>query len=103
MWKELSVGALGAVVLADTRRLSDCFGAIDFFESRNIPFIVAVNCFDGAEIYEEAEVRQALDIAAHVSVQYCDARDSRSSKQVLVRLLEYLMSTAISSLDHRYR
>jgi len=103
MWKELSVGALGAVVLADTRRLSDCFGAIDFFESRNIPFIVAVNCFDGAEIYEEAEVRQALDIAAHVPVQYCDARDRRSSKQVLVRLLEYLMSTAISSLDHRYR
>jgi uncharacterized protein len=103
MWKELSVGALGAVVLADTRRLSDCFGALDFFESRNIPFIVAVNCFDGAETYEEAEVRQALDIAAHVPVQYCDARDRRSSKQVLVRLLEYLMSTAISSLDHRYR
>jgi signal recognition particle receptor subunit beta len=47
MWKELSAGALGAIVLADTRRLSDCFGAVDFLETRNIPFIVAVNCFDG--------------------------------------------------------
>ena len=103
MWKELSVGALGAVVLADTRRLGDCFGAVDFFESRDIPFIVAVNCFDGADIYEEDEVRQALDIGAHVPVQLCDARDRGSSKQVLVRLLEYLMATATALLDNRYR
>jgi signal recognition particle receptor subunit beta len=94
MWKELSAGALGAVVLADTRRLDDCFGAVDFFESRHIPFIVAVNCFDGADIYHEEEVRQALDIDTHVPVQLCDARDRDSSKQVLVRLLEYLMATA---------
>ena len=103
MWKELSVGALGAVVLADTRRLGDCFGAVDFFESRDIPFIVAVNCFDGADVYEEDEVRQALDIGAHVPVQLCDARDRGSSKQVLVRLLEYLMATATALLDNRYR
>lgn len=103
MWKELSVGALGAVVLADTRRLGDCFGAVDFFESRNIPFIVAVNCFDGADIYEEDEVRQALGIGAHVPVQFCDARDRGSSKQVLVRLLEYLMATAMALSDNRYR
>ncbi len=94
MWKELSTGALGAIVLADTRRLGDCFGAVDFFESRNIPFIIAVNCFDGADIYDEDEVRQALDIDAHVPVQFCDARDRRSGKQVLVRLLEHLMTTA---------
>jgi len=94
MWKELSTGALGAIVLADTRRLGDCFGAVDFFESRNIPFIIAVNCFDGADIYDEDEVRRALDIDAHVPVQFCDARDRRSSKQVLVRLLEHLMTTA---------
>jgi uncharacterized protein len=94
MWKELSTGALGAIVLADTRRLGDCFGAVDFFESRNIPFIIAVNCFDGADIYDEDEVRQALDVDAHVPVQFCDARDRRSSKQVLVRLLEHLMTTA---------
>ena len=103
MWKELSVGALGAVVLADTRRLGDCFGAVDFFESRDIPFIVAVNCYDGADINEEDEVRQALDIGAHVPVQLCDARDRGSSKQVLVRLLEYLMATATALLDNRYR
>ena len=94
MWKELSAGAIGAIVLADTRRLSDCFGAVDFLETRNIPFIVAVNCFDGAEIYDEDEVRQALDIGAHVPVQHCDARNRGSAKQVLVRLLEYLMAAA---------
>jgi signal recognition particle receptor subunit beta len=94
MWKEMSAGALGAVILADTRRLGDCFGSLDFFESRGIPFIVAVNCFDGADIYDEEEVRQALDINAHVPVQFCDARDRASSKQVLVRLLEHLLATA---------
>jgi signal recognition particle receptor subunit beta len=94
MWRELSVGALGAVVLADTRRLSDSFGAIDFFESREIPFIVAVNCFEGADVYDEAEVRQAVDIDDHVPVQLCDVRDRDSSKRVLVRLLEHLMTVA---------
>jgi hypothetical protein len=94
MWKELSAGALGAVVLADTRRITDCFGSLDFFETRGIPFIVAVNCFDGAELYDEDEVRQALDIGGHVPIQFCDARHRGSSKQVLVCLLEYLMVTA---------
>jgi uncharacterized protein len=103
MWKELSAGALGAVVLADTRRLDDCFAALDFFESRDIPFIVAVNCFDDADSYEEDEVRQALDISDQVPVQHCDARDRGSSKQVLVRLLEHLMATAKASSDYRYR
>jgi len=98
MWKELSVGALGAVVLADTRRIEDSFGSIDFFESRGIPFIVAVNCFDGAEIYDEDEVRQALDIDGHVPVQLCDVRDRDSSKRVLVRLLEYLMTVATAGV-----
>ncbi|HLY65960.1 MAG TPA: ATP/GTP-binding protein, partial [Chloroflexota bacterium] len=90
LWKELSVGALGAVVLADTRRLGDCFSAVDFLESRGIPFIVAVNCFDGSDIYEEGEIRHALAIGDHIPVQHCDARDRESSKQVLVSLLEYL-------------
>jgi uncharacterized protein len=103
MWKELSAGALGAVVLADTRRLGDCFGAVDFFESRNIPFIVAVNRFDGADTYHEDEVRQALDIGGHVPVQHCDARDRSSGKQVLVRLLEYLMTTALGPRHDRFR
>jgi signal recognition particle receptor subunit beta len=103
MWKELSAGALGAVVLADTRRLGDCFGAVDFFESRNIPFIVAVNCFDGADVYNEDEVRTALDIGMSVPVQHCDARDRSSSKQVLVRLLEYLTATAMAPQHYGYR
>jgi signal recognition particle receptor subunit beta len=98
MWKELSAGALGAIVLADTRRLSDCFGTIDFFESRNIPFIIAVNCFDGTQMYEVDEVRYALDIDRHVPIQFCDARDRGSSKQVLIRLLEHLMATATASI-----
>jgi len=101
MWKELSVGALGAVVLADTRRLDACFGALDFFESRNIPFIIAVNCFDDADIYAEDDVRQALDVGAQVPVQHCDARDRGSSQQVLVRLLEHLMATAMAPLGYR--
>jgi uncharacterized protein len=101
MWRELSVGALGAVVLADTRRLSDSFGAIDFFESREIPFIVAVNCFDGAEVYDEAEVRAAVDIDDRVPVQLCDVRNRESSKRVLVRLLEHLMSVATAGAATR--
>jgi uncharacterized protein len=94
MWRELSVGALGAVVLADTRRLSDSFGSIDFFESRGIPFIVAVNCFEGAVVYDADEVRQALDIDDHVPVQLCDARNRDSSKRVLVTLLEHVLAAA---------
>ena len=97
MWKELSEGALGAVVLADTRRITDCFGSLDFFESRSIPFIVAVNCFDGAELYAEDEVRHALDVGPGVPIQFCDARHRGSSKEVLARLLEYLMATARES------
>jgi uncharacterized protein len=89
-----------AIVLADTRRLDDCFGAVDFLETRDIPFIVAVNCFDGADIYHQDEVRHALDIGDHVPVQHCDARDRTSSKHVLVRLLEHLMATATAAEDH---
>jgi signal recognition particle receptor subunit beta len=97
MWKELSAGALGAVVLADTRRITDCFAALDFFETRGIPFIVGVNCFDGAGLYAEDEVRHALDIGPRVPIQFCDARHRGSAKEVLARLLEYLMATARTS------
>jgi uncharacterized protein len=101
MWKELSAGALGAVVIADTRRLSGCFGAVDFLESRGIPFVVAVNCFEGADIYTEDEVRDALDIGRHVPVQHCDARGRDSGKQVLERLLEYLIAGAMAGSRDR--
>ncbi|MEV6060941.1 GTP-binding protein [Nocardia asteroides] len=92
MWNELSVGALGAVVLADTRRLDDSFGAIDYFESRRIPFIIAVNCFDGADIYGEDEIRDALDIPDSAPLVLCDVRDRESAKTVLTRLIEDLMT-----------
>ncbi|MEV7008781.1 ATP/GTP-binding protein [Streptosporangium sp. NPDC051022] len=89
MWDELSYGALGAVVLADTRRLTDCFPSIDYFEQRGTPFIVAVNCFDGAERYDTEEVRVALDLDPEVPVLLCDVRRRTSAKTVLVTLVEH--------------
>ncbi|MEU9834609.1 ATP/GTP-binding protein [Streptosporangium sp. NPDC048047] len=89
MWDELSYGALGAVVLADTRRLTDCFPSIDYFEQRGTPFIVAVNCFDDAEQYEAEEVRSALDLDEDVPVLLCDVRRRASAKTVLVTLVEH--------------
>ncbi|MFP1625451.1 GTP-binding protein [Streptomyces sp. 5K101] len=89
LWDELAQGALGAVVLADTRRLIDCFPAVDYFEHRRIPFVVAVNCFAGARSYGAHEVSRALDLDQGTPVVLCDARDRDSGKEVLVRLVEY--------------
>jgi signal recognition particle receptor subunit beta len=91
MWEELSNGALGAVVLVDTRRLEDCFAAVDFFESRGINFLIAVNEFDGSYRYEPHEVREALDLKPHVPVVLCDARHTRSATSVLVSLIQHLL------------
>src|SRR3954454_18634694 len=82
LWDELAQGALGAVVLADTRRLEDCFAAVDYFERRGIPFTVAVNCFDGAELHAPEVVTEALDLDPGVPVVMCDARDRASAKKV---------------------
>ncbi|MEV6258868.1 ATP/GTP-binding protein [Nocardia sp. NPDC051911] len=98
MWKELSVGALGAVVLIDTRRLEECFSAVDYFESRHIPFIIGVNCFDGADVYDEDEIRAALDLSEQVEIRYCDVRDRESAKQILISLMEYLVAGANSGV-----
>jgi signal recognition particle receptor subunit beta len=94
MWDELAIGAIGAVVLADTRRLDSCFGAVDFFERRGLPFVVGVNCFDNAYRYGAEEVRAALDLDAHIPVLLCDARERESTKQVLVTLLQHAMAEA---------
>ncbi|MCX4091378.1 GTP-binding protein [Nocardia sp. alder85J] len=94
VWKELSVGALGAVVIADTRRITESFAAVDYFESRRIPFVVAANCFDGADIYAEDEIRGALDLPDSIPVQLCDARNRESAKSVLVLLLEHVQRTS---------
>jgi signal recognition particle receptor subunit beta len=88
MWDELSYGALGAVVLADVRRLSDCFPSVNYFEALRLPFVVAINCFDTAPRYEVDEVRAALDLDPDVPVVLCDARDVASVKQVLIKLVE---------------
>src|SRR5215831_18474208 len=81
IWDELAYGAVGAVVLADTRRLADCFAAVDYFEHRATPFLVAVNCFDGAPSYQPEDVRIALDLDPDTPVVLCDARQQESVKK----------------------
>jgi hypothetical protein len=92
MWDELAYGALGAVVLADTRRLSDCFPSVDYFEKRELPFVVAINCFDDSVHYDPDEVRIALDLDPRVPTVLCDARDVGSVKQVLITLVEHVLA-----------
>jgi signal recognition particle receptor subunit beta len=94
LWDELAVGALGAVVLADTRRLADCFPSVDYFERRGTPFVVAVNCFNGEQRHTPDRVRDALDLDPHVPVVLCDARDRQSSKMVFVALVQHVLSMA---------
>ncbi len=92
MWDELIRGALGAVVLVDTRRVTDSFAPIDFFESRSLPYVVGVNCFDGAPRYAAAEVREALAIAPEVPLLLCDARQRESVKGVLIGVVEHAIN-----------
>ncbi|MFF1359303.1 ATP/GTP-binding protein [Streptomyces sp. NPDC058297] len=92
LWDELATGALGAVVLADTRRLEDCFAAVDYFERRSIPFVVGVNCFEGSARYPADAVRQALDLDSDVPVLLCDAREKETVKEVLIGVVEHAMA-----------
>jgi signal recognition particle receptor subunit beta len=94
VWDELALGALGAVVLADTRRLADCFASVDYFERRGTPFLVAVNCFEGAHRYAPDEVRTALDLDPDVPVVLCDARRRDSAKDVLIALVQHVMTVS---------
>ncbi|MFI5803857.1 GTP-binding protein [Streptomyces sp. NPDC051561] len=96
LWDELAQGALGAVVLADTRRLEDCFAAIDYFERRDIPFTVAVNCFDGADRHPAETIGAALDLDPDVPVMLCDARDRESVKEVLIAVVEHALELSAS-------
>ncbi|MFY1577598.1 GTP-binding protein [Verrucosispora sp. WMMD703] len=91
VWDELALGAIGAVVLADTRRLADCFPSLDYFEGRGTPFLVAVNCFEGARQYRLDEVQAALNLDPEVPVLLCDARQRESVKEVLIMLVEHAM------------
>lgn len=91
VWDELAVGAIGAVVLADTRRLEASFPAVDYFERRGIPFVVAVNCFDGTRRYPAEQVRDALDLDPAIPVVLCDARERGSARDALITLVEHAL------------
>src|SRR3954466_7131275 len=93
MWDDLVRGAIGAVVLVDTRRLEDCFGPIDFFEARNLPFVVAINAFDGLLRHRPEDVREALQLGSEVPVLVCDAREKESAKQTLISVVEHALAT----------
>lgn len=95
MWHELAKGAIGAVVLVDTRRLEACFAAVDFFEQRDTPFLVAVNTFNGQRLHELEEVRSALQVSPTVPMTYCDARVRADVQATLVRLVEHALARAL--------
>ena len=92
MWDELAQGAVGAIVLVDTRRLDSSFPAVDYFERRRIPFVAAVNRFFGECPYSEEEIRAALELGPEVPLVWCDARDRASSKLALIALVRHAMS-----------
>jgi signal recognition particle receptor subunit beta len=91
VWDELALGALGAIVLADTRRLADCFPALDYFERTGTPHVVAVNRFDDALPFGLDAVRAALDLDPDVPVVLCDARRRDSGKEVLISLVRHVL------------
>lgn len=91
MWDDVVKGALGAIVLVDTRRLDDCYGAVDYFESRGLPFVVACNQFDGSEAHDLDEIRLALDVPPDVPIFRTDAREPRKVRDALLVLLEHVL------------
>ena len=91
MWDDLVRGAIGAVVLVDTRRLADSFAAVDFFEDRGLPYVVGVNCFDGRLMHRLEDVREAMSIDPAIPMISCDARDRESVKLALIALVEHAM------------
>lgn len=96
MWDDLIQGAIGAVVLIDTRRLADSFPAVDYFESAGLPFIVAVNGFNGDFPHAVVDVQEALSVSPHVPIVQCDARDRKSTKSALISLVEHAMAMQLS-------
>lgn len=96
MWNDLIQGALGAVVLVDSRRIEDSFPALDYFESRSVPFVVAVNRFGGQMFHTVDEVREALSISAHVPVVSTDARGRVAVKETVLSLLDVVLQRALA-------
>ncbi len=99
MWDDLVTGALGAVVLVDSRRLDDCFPALDYFESRGIPFVVAINLFDGRLFHDLEELRSALNIDREIPILTTDARSRGQVKDTVLELLELVMRRAEQQLS----
>jgi signal recognition particle receptor subunit beta len=99
MWDELTYGAIGAVILADTRRLADCFASIDYFEQRSTPFMVAVNCFSDAPRYDPEVIRRALDLDPDAPVMLCDARDRDSVRELLITLVSHVLARSDKALQ----
>jgi signal recognition particle receptor subunit beta len=94
LWDELVTGAIGAVVLVDTRRLADCFAAVNYFERAGLPFIVAVNCFDGVVTHGLEEIREALAVPPQVPLVYTDARDRSATKAALIEVTQHALTRA---------
>ena len=96
MWDDLVRGAIGAVVLIDTRRLEDCFPAVDYFEEHQIPFVVGMNCFDGQVTHGIEDVREALAVSPDTPIMQIDARDRASTKETLLELVQHALVRASS-------
>ncbi|WP_051570771.1 GTP-binding protein [Cryptosporangium arvum] len=99
MWDELALGAVGAIVLIDTRRLADSFPAVEYFLDRDLPFVVAVNEFDGAYRYTPDEITEALALRPGVPVVHCDARLARSVTDVLIAVVRHSLATAAATAN----
>ena len=97
MWDDLITGAIGAVVIVDTRRLADSFPAVDYFEAAGLPFIVAINGFHGKFPYSISDVQQALAVSPDVPIVCCDARERKSTKSTLISLVEHAMAMQMSA------
>jgi uncharacterized protein len=97
MWDDLITGAIGAVVIVDTRRLADSFSAVDYFEAAGLPFIIAINGFHGVFPYSVSDVQDALAVSPKVPIVRCDARDRKSTKSTLITLVEHAMAMQMSA------
>ena len=97
MWDDLCRGAIGAVVLVDTRRLADCFSAIDYFEDARLPYAIGINGFYGQQTHATEDVREALAVPLHVPVLSCDARSRESAKAMLIRLVQHAMASYVAA------
>ncbi len=100
MWDDLIAGALGSVVLVDSRRLEDCFPALDYFENRDVPFVVAVNRFDGSQSHAMEDVRDALNLDPSIPIVSTDARSREEVKKTVLALLDVVLSKAMSKAGH---